>query len=258
MDNKWHNFLITPSETILNALEKIDENRKGFVVVIDSQRGLLGTLTDGDIRRAFIRGYTTANKVELVYTRSCKSLTVVSRLTDAIDMFKQSGIDFLPIVDDKRRVVNILTKGQLRTMLLLDVHIDLTYDFFAVDENVMDYEIHQKPWGFYKTTVLTDHFQSKLISVQPGESLSLQSHEHREEHWIVVHGDGTVYIDKSVLNVHCGSYVFIPKGAKHRLTNLSDSENLIVTEVQIGNYFGEDDIIRYEDIYGRTGGSEIR
>ena len=58
-------------------------------------------------------------------------------------------------------------------------------------------------------------------------------------------------LDDSVFEVHCGSSIYIPKGCKHRLTNTDDKENLIITEVQIGDYFGEDDIIRYEDIYGR-------
>ena len=106
--------------------------------------------------------------------------------------------------------------------------------------------------GYYKTTVLNKYFQSKIISVKSHEKLSLQSHNHREEHWTVVHGRGTVQIDNSIINVYCGSSIFIPKGAKHRLMNIDDKESLIITEVQIGDYLGEDDIIRYEDLYGRV------
>lgn len=129
---------------------------------------------------------------------------------------------------------------------------DLTYDFQSLDTSVVDHEIFQRPWGFYKTTVLNDYYQGKVISVRPGGQLSLQSHNHREEHWIVVHGKGTVQLDDSILSVSCGSSVFIPKGCKHRLTNTDEKENLIITEVQIGDYLGEDDIIRYEDVYGRV------
>lgn len=68
----------------------------------------------------------------------------------------------------------------------------------------------------------------------------------------MAHGNGAVQIEKSIINVSCGSSLFIPKGAKHRLINTDETENLIITEVQIGDYLGEDDIIRYEDIYGRT------
>ena len=82
--------------------------------------------------------------------------------------------------------------------------------------------------------------------------MSLQSHNHREEHWIEAHGNGTVQIEKSIINVSCGSSLFIPMGVKHRLTNTDKKENLIITEVQIGDYLGEDDIVRYEDIYGRN------
>ena len=138
------------------------------------------------------------------------------------------------------------------SLLLLDLHADLSFNFGSLDENIVDHEIFQRPWGFYKTTVMNSYFQSKIISVNPQSQLSLQSHNHREEHWIIAHGKGIVQIDNSVIPIQRGSYMFIPKGARHRLTNTDEKESLIVTEVQIGDYFGEDDIIRYEDIYGRV------
>ena len=128
----------------------------------------------------------------------------------------------------------------------------MRFNFFSLDTSILDSEIYPRPWGFYKTTVLNEYYQAKVITVKPGGQLSLQSHSHREEHWIVVHGNGTVQLDQSVIAVSCGSSVFIPKGAKHRLTNTSLKETLIVTEVQIGDYLGEDDIVRYEDRYGRA------
>ena len=170
----------------------------------------------------------------------------------AIEMFKSESIKFLPVLDGEGRLVNLLTKSQMHALLLQDIHADLTYDFMSLDAGIVDYEIFRRPWGFYKTTVMNDYFQSKVICVNPGEQLSLQSHNHREEHWIVAHGKGTVQLDQSVREVHCGSSVFIPKGCKHRITNTDDRETLIITEVQIGDYFGEDDIIRYEDLYGRA------
>ena len=155
-------------------------------------------------------------------------------------------------MNENSELVNIITKYQLHALLLQDMHADINYDFTTLDDYVVDYEIFQRPWGFYKTTVLNDYFQSKVISVKPGQQLSLQSHNHREEHWIVGHGTGTVQIEKSIINVGCGSSLFIPMGAKHRLTNTDKKDNLIITEVQIGDYLGEDDIVRYEDIYGRN------
>lgn len=102
------------------------------------------------------------------------------------------------------------------------------------------------------------HYTSVIVSsgldgvIKPGGHLSLQSHSHREEHWIVVHGNGIVQLDDSYLPVTCGGSVFIPKGCRHRLINSDEKENIIITEVQIGDYFGEDDIFRYEDVYGRV------
>lgn len=99
---------------------------------------------------------------------------------------------------------------------------------------------------------MNEYIQPKIISVYPGGKLSLQSHNHREEYWIVAHGVGTVQIGESVREVKCRDMFFIPKGAKHRLANTDSKETMIITEVQIGDYFGEDDITRYEDVYGRV------
>lgn len=88
--------------------------------------------------------------------------------------------------------------------------------------------------------------------VNPKGILSLQEHKRREEHWVIINGEGRVTLGDSVKNVHAGDFIYIPKGCKHRLENPSGSEYLMVAEVQLGDYFGEDDIIRYEDIYGRV------
>ena len=208
--------------------------------------------TDGDIRRAFIAGATTNDSINDFVVRMFTSLNIKNDISDAIEIFKIKAIKFLPILNENGELVNNITKNQLHALLLQDMHADINYDFTTLDDSVVDYEIFQRPWGFYKTTVLNDYFQSKVISVKPGQQLSLQSHNHREEHWIVAHGTGTVQIEKSIINVSCGSSLFIPMGAKHRLTNTDEKENLIRTEIQIGDYLGEDDIVRYEDIYGRN------
>lgn len=245
-------FVIQPSSSIKDALSLIDKNRSGFVLVCDESGKLTGTLTDGDIRRALLKGTLIADSVEGIFIHEYKYLTLGNNIGDAIELFKNKQIKFLPIVDSEGALVNVITKPQLHAVLLQDLHADLSFDFASLDEGVVDYEIFQRPWGFYKTTVLNDYFQSKVISVKPGQQLSLQSHNHREEHWIVAHGKGVVQIEKSEIKIESGSSLFIPKGAKHRLTNTDSSENLIITEVQIGDYLGEDDIVRYEDNYGRV------
>ena len=245
-------FVIEQSSSIKDALSLIDKNQSGFVLVCDKAGRLEGTLTDGDIRRNLLKGDSIADGIEGIYKRDFKYLTLKSDIGDAIELFKNKPIKFLPIVDSDGVLVNLITKSQLHAVLLQDLNVDLSYDFSSLDEGIVDYEIFQRPWGFYKTTVLNDYFQSKVISVKPGQQLSLQSHNHREEHWIVAHGKGIVQIELSEIRIESGSSLFIPKGAKHRLTNTDSSENLIITEVQIGDYLGEDDIVRYEDNYGRV------
>ena len=245
-------FVIGSSSTIRDALSLIDKNKSGFVLVCDEFGKLMGTLTDGDIRRTLLKGASIADGVEGIYKRDYKFLTLGCNVGDAIELFKNKKIKFLPVINSKGLLVNVITKPQLHVVLLQDLNADLSYDFASLDEGVIDYEIFQRPWGFYKTTVLNDYYQSKVISVKPGQQLSLQSHNHREEHWIVAHGKGIVQIEQSEIRIESGSSLFIPKGAKHRLTNTDSKENLIITEVQIGDYLGEDDIVRYEDNYGRV------
>lgn len=108
-----------------------------------------------------------------------------------------------------------------------------------------------RPWGWYETLALADRFQVKQIMVPPGKKLSLQSHVHRSEHWIVVKGTATVTIDDEIKLVTENQSVYIPLGAVHRLEN-PGKVNLHLIEVQTGAYLGEDDIIRYEDIYNRA------
>ena len=244
-------FTIYENSRIIDSLKKIDANKQGFVIVVDVNDHVLGVLTDGDVRRGLIKGFTVDEQVSAFFTRNATTVRISEGLNLVTELFKNEKIKFIPIVNDEGKLINIITKNQMHALLLQDVHADLSYDFSSLDTSVVDHEIFQRPWGYYKTTVLNDYFQAKIISVKPGGQLSLQSHDHREEHWIVVHGNGTVQLDKSVLPVSCGSTIFIPLGCKHRLTNVDDKESLIITEVQIGDYFGEDDIIRYEDVYGR-------
>ena len=248
---KFIKFTVLGKETVIEALKKIDSNKQGFVIVVDQEDRVIGVLTDGDIRRAYIRGINIDESVEAVYTRNAKTVLVSDGFETVTELFKNQSIKFLPVIDETGKLINIITKEQMHALLLQDIHADLTYDFLSLDTSIVDHEIFQRPWGYYKTTVLNDYFQGKIICIKPGGQLSLQSHEHREEYWIVVHGTGTVQLDDSVSTVTCGSTVYIPKGCKHRLKNTDETENLIITEVQIGDYFGEDDIKRYEDIYGR-------
>ena len=251
MRSDLEKYTTLAAATVREALKKIDQNQKGFLVVVNHEGAAVGTLTDGDIRRAFIVGKSIDDSVDEIYRRSFTFLNTSDNVSDAIEIFKNYAIKFLPVLDEKCKLSNIITKSQLHALLLQDIHADLDYDFLSLDEQIVDYEIYQRPWGFYKTTVYNEYFQSKVINIYPKAQLSLQSHNHREEHWIVVHGTGMVQIGESIIDIKCGSSLFIPKCCKHRLINTDSKESLIITEVQLGDYLGEDDIIRYDDIYGR-------
>ena len=115
---------------------------------------------------------------------------------------------------------------------------------------VEDYPRFHRPWGWYETLCLGTRFQVKRIMVKPGGILSLQSHMHRSEHWVVVNGTARVTVGDEVKLVSENQSVYIPLGAKHRMEN-PGKVSMYLIEVQTGSYLGEDDIQRYEDIYKR-------
>jgi len=106
------------------------------------------------------------------------------------------------------------------------------------------------PWGFHNLIINNEFYKVKILSVNPFSQLSLQKHQHREEHWIVVKGLGTVEINGEQTKLKVGDYVKIPRKAEHCLKN-SSSENMIIIETQLGKILKESDIERISDIYGR-------
>ncbi|RMD63066.1 MAG: mannose-1-phosphate guanylyltransferase/mannose-6-phosphate isomerase [Alphaproteobacteria bacterium] len=108
-----------------------------------------------------------------------------------------------------------------------------------------------RPWGSYQSVDAGNRFQVKQLVVKPGAKLSLQKHRHRAEHWVVVSGTARVTRDAETFDLHVDESTYIPVGAAHRLENPGD-EPLRVIEVQSGDYLGEDDIIRFDDVYGRV------
>jgi mannose-1-phosphate guanylyltransferase/mannose-6-phosphate isomerase len=108
-----------------------------------------------------------------------------------------------------------------------------------------------RPWGSYETIALAANFQVKRIIVKQGQKLSLQMHHHRAEHWIVVKGTARVTCGEKVFLLHEDQSTYIPLGEKHRLENPGNIP-LELIEVQSGSYLGEDDIVRFDDVYGRA------
>ncbi|MGR3318651.1 MAG: phosphomannose isomerase type II C-terminal cupin domain [Candidatus Anammoxibacter sp.] len=108
----------------------------------------------------------------------------------------------------------------------------------------------QRPWGYYEILSDKPDHKVKRICVECGKRLSYQYHKKRKEHWFVVSGDALVTLDDKQINLKPGDYIDIPKGSSHRIQN-PGNDLLVFIEIQTGEYFGEDDIVRIEDDFGR-------
>ena len=112
-------------------------------------------------------------------------------------------------------------------------------------------KIYERPWGSYETLRIENNYQVKVLTINPGGRLSLQKHFKRAEHWVVVAGTPTLTVNDQTRVYHVNESIHIPQEAIHRIENFG-TETAKIIEVQIGTYLGEDDIVRFEDIYGRT------
>lgn len=108
-----------------------------------------------------------------------------------------------------------------------------------------------RPWGSYAVLAEGEGYKVKVLTINPHQKLSLQMHRQRAEHWVVAEGSVDLTLDEGVAEYSTGDYLYIPVGARHRIDNRSEAVVRII-EVQQGSYLGEDDIVRFEDIYGRA------
>lgn len=118
-------------------------------------------------------------------------------------------------------------------------------------QEIQDINGEYRPWGFYEILDDREDHKVKRITVYPGKRLSLQRHKRRQEHWYFINGRGVVTLDENEVPVEAGKSVDIGFSMVHRVSN-TGSENLRFIEVQLGDYFGEDDIERLEDDFGRS------
>lgn len=112
-------------------------------------------------------------------------------------------------------------------------------------------KVYTRPWGSYETLRIENNYQVKSLIIQPGGRLSLQKHFRRAEHWVVVAGTPTLTVNDQSKVYQVNESVYIPKEAIHRIENFGKEPAKII-EVQVGDYLGEDDIVRIEDVYGRA------
>lgn len=154
------------------------------------------------------------------------------------------GCDDLIVVDTADATL-ICKKGESQKVK------DLVDSLKISDEELTtEHVFENRPWGRFEVLRDDDSYKSKIIRVEPGRKLSYQSHAKRAEHWVIVKGEAVVVLNDVEHILKAGEHIFIPQGAKHRIMNRSQSIVELI-EVQVGTYFGEDDIVRYQDDYGR-------
>jgi mannose-1-phosphate guanylyltransferase / mannose-6-phosphate isomerase len=240
-------LIISHKKSLIDSMNKFENNHKGYLLVCNDNEELVGVLTDGDVRRAILKGAHLNSIVGDICNKNTISILFSEGFYKILELFLEKEVLFLPVINNDKKIVNVITKEQFYNVALSSKKINLLDKL----PDCTEFEIAVKPWGFYKTIAITQHSQIKLLHVFPGRQLSLQEHQKREEYWVIVKGSAHVTLGASIKHVNEGAYIFVPKGCKHRLKNLSNKEDLIVSEIQLGEYFGEDDLIRYEDDYNR-------
>ena len=250
MQNNYYKNIklkISSEKSILHAIKKIDNNKLRFVIIVDDNDYVLGILTDGDVRRQLINGASLESNIS--FNETFYYLAFEDDFSRVCQLFRSSSLDFLPILQSGK-LFNIITKKQFNKMLIEGIGYSPNIDFSKFNYLDNEQEIYNRPWGFYKSVWLNTNAQAKILSINSGAELSFQKHMRREEHWIVVKGNGLARLEDKFIKLYPGKYLNIPKESKHQIINDSDKE-LFISEVQLGDYFGEDDIIRYSDKYGR-------
>ena len=229
-------FEFCPNISIDNAV--MEKTNKGIVLPLDAQWSDIGSWkslwenSNKDSNGNVIKGNVITQKTENCYLNSEKKLLVSLGIKDLVII----DTDDATLVADKNQSENIKD-------LVSELQI----------KKIKEVNSHKKgfrPWGFYLSIMEDKRWQVKMIHVNPGAKLSLQMHHHRAEHWVVVRGTAEVEIDGNKLILSENESTHIPLGSKHRLSNLGKT-HLELIEVQSGSYLGEDDIIRFEDLYGR-------
>lgn len=192
----------------------------------------------GDLTPADERGNRSVGETITVDSENC-FLQSESRVVAAV------GVKNLIVVDTPDALL-VADKAAAQDVKKVYVELKLA--------NHTAYQLHKtvnRPWGTYTVLEEGPRFKLKRIVVKPGASLSLQMHHHRSEHWVVISGTAKVTNGERTFVVNTNESTFIPAQHKHRLEN-PGNDDLVIIEVQVGDYVGEDDIVRFEDVYGRA------
>jgi mannose-1-phosphate guanylyltransferase/mannose-6-phosphate isomerase len=231
-------FSASPSDSIDYAV--MEKTKKAVVVPLDAGWSDVGSWSalheaiPADAQGNVTIGDVLVSDSHGCYLHSSSRLVATVGLQDHVVIETKDAVMVAPRdrVQDVKNLVNELKKqGRYETSLHREVF---------------------RPWGSYDSIDSGERFQVKRLVVNPGASLSLQLHHHRAEHWVVVSGTARITCDDKVFLLEENQSTYIPLGAKHRIDNPGKIP-LHIIEVQSGTYLGEDDIVRFEDVYGREG-----
>jgi mannose-1-phosphate guanylyltransferase/mannose-6-phosphate isomerase len=229
-------FRASPSDSIDYAV--MEHTMNAVVVPLDAEWSDIGSwdalwkISEKDEHNNTLVGDVLVNGVENSYIWAENRLVSVVGLSDVVVVETADAVMVASQdqAQDVKSVVNYLKED-------------------GREERTFHRKVY-RPWGYYEGVDAGPAFQVKRISVNPGASLSLQLHHHRAEHWVVVNGVATVTIGEETFELSRNQSCYIPAETQHRLQNLTESE-LEIIEVQSGSYLGEDDIVRFDDNYGR-------
>ena len=229
-------FELCPNISIDIAV--MEQTNKGIVLPLDAEWSDIGSWKSvWENSKKDCNGNVTKGNVVIQNTKNCY-------LHSENKLLVSVGIKDLAIIDTDDATL-VANKDHSET--IKDIVSELQI------KNIKEANSHKKgfrPWGFYLSILEDKRWKVKIIHVNPGAKLSLQMHHHRSEHWVVVRGTAEVEIDGKKLILSENQSTYIPLGSKHRLSNLGKTP-LELIEVQSGSYVEEDDIVRFEDLYGR-------
>ena len=248
--DRLNDCTVKKDQSILDALHVMDVTAHKEIAVLDGNK-VIGILTDGDVRRALLTGCTVDDGIEKAMTADFVSISEGDDISTVLNTFRDNDVSAVPVIREDGSLLCMITKRAFHTGAFSRGLSSYLLPHLPADTEEQGFDIVYKPWGYYRTMILNDTLQLKIICVLPKQALSLQSHQWRDEHWTIVSGNGIAQTDDLVRSVSPGDIVHIPRKCKHRMTNDSKDDVLIFSEVQLGDYFGEDDIQRYEDMYGR-------
>ena len=271
----FSNYATDILEGCRETISKSNVNMPSFLLDADSFINIRAISVDYAIMEHLCKDYITpVKRITLPYNDYWNDIGSFSALYDEMDKNENNNVELGDCISINTKNCYIDSQNSLVATVgvenlvivqtddaILVCNKDTTQDVKKIVDNLKQNKreeavIHTKvfrPWGWYINVFGNDHskYKMKVITVYPGKRLSLQSHNHRCEHWVIVGGLAKVQCGDSITIMNAGEHVYIPHKTLHRIENIGDCL-LEFTETQIGEYLGEDDIIRYEDDFGRA------